>query len=380
MYVCIIGWMRVLWVLLAMTSSASAEPYLEGEHATGDWAGKRTELEDHGVDLDLIYTVEAFDDVGDDATVLGHVDAALTLDTEKLGLWPGGTLYTLVQNGHGDGINTVVGSATAISNLEAPAFTQLTELFYEQSLAGDMIVLRAGKQDANRDFGTPRYAGNFINGTLGMFPNALLPSFPTTGLGAFARAKPVPWLKVSGGVYEGSPEIESFGVDTAFDGGGYVGVGGAAVTGHFGPSHRHEATTSAGAWHRAGEMPDVEANDGFFVQTDEHLFAHPNDPKDNSGLTVILRFSYARADRSAISRYVGGSASWYGLGFRHDDTVGVAAGYLTLDGGSEWFIDATYKWRLTRFFSLQPDVEFYRHPSGTNGDAVLVGARIKVKL
>jgi porin len=371
--------MRWWWMTLAIAAPAAADPYLAGDHATGSWGGKRDALEDHGVTIDLVYYVEVFDAVGDDATALGHIDAALTLDTEKLGLWPGGTFYVLGQNGHGDGVNTVVGSATPISNLEAPAFTQLTELFYEQALADDAVKLRVGKQDANRDFGTPRYAGNFINGTLGMFPNVALPSFPTTGLGAYAQIKPAHWLAVKSGVYEGSPESGGFGLDTAFaDGAGYVGVGAVAATGHFGPSHRHEATTSVGVWHKGG---DTIANDGMFAQTDEHLFAHPDDPKDASGLTVIGRFSYARPERSAITRYFGGSAAYYGIGFHHDDSAGIAAGYLTLaPSGSEWFVDATYKARLTKFVSLQPDVEFYRHPGGVDGDAFLVGIRLKVKL
>ena len=59
--------------------------------------------------------------------MLGHIDAALTLDTEKLGLWPGGHFYFLGQNNHGTGINELVGSATSISNYEARPYTQLTE-------------------------------------------------------------------------------------------------------------------------------------------------------------------------------------------------------------------------------------------------------------
>jgi porin len=372
--------MRTCWVVLALAATpAHAEPYLEGDHATGTWGGKRDALEEHGLSIDLVYTVELFANVGDGSTALGHVDAALTLETEKAGLWPGGTFYILGQNGHGDGINTEVGSVTPISNVEAEPFTQLTELFYEQSIGDDALVVRAGKQDANRDFGTPRFAGNFINGTLGMFPNMPLPSFPTTGLGIYAAAKPADWLAVKAGIYEGSPESGGFGLDTAFqDDAGYVAIAGPGITHRYGPERRHEGTSSAGVWHKGG---DVVANDGFFVQNDEHIFAHPDDPKDNAGLTLILRYSYARPERSAVSHYVGGSASWYGLGFTHDDTVGIAAGYLVLEPtGSEWFVDVTYKLRLTHFFSLQPDIEFYRHPAGTADDAFLVGGRIKIKL
>ncbi|HEY4219730.1 MAG TPA: hypothetical protein VGO62_00275, partial [Myxococcota bacterium] len=125
-----------LLFVLESTASADGSPYFDGDHATGDWGGARTALADHGVSVDAIATVEAFDDVTAQAsyTLLAHGDLALTLDSKKLGLWDGTTLYALGQGSIGSGINDYVGSATSISNLEAPAYLQLTELFVQQSL------------------------------------------------------------------------------------------------------------------------------------------------------------------------------------------------------------------------------------------------------
>jgi carbohydrate-selective porin OprB len=165
--------------------------WLDGDHLTGDWGGARSALADRGVTIDLFYASEAFTARGD-SSVLGHLDAAITLDTHKLGLWDGGTLYALGQNNHGDsGITSAVGSAQPVTNLEAEPYTQLTELFFEQTAADDRLRIRIGKQDANRDFGTPRFGGNFINNNFGMYPTTPLPSYPTTGLGAIVAAQPV---------------------------------------------------------------------------------------------------------------------------------------------------------------------------------------------
>src|SRR5262249_34903236 len=147
-------------------------------------------------------------------------------------------------------------------------------------------------QDANRDFGTPRFGGNFINNNFGMYPTAPLPSYPTTGLGAILAAQPAAWLTGKAGIYEGNPEVGGLGLTTAFrSGGGYTLVGGAAATHHFGPAGRDGGTTSAGVWWQSGEFtelgavgaampPTFDSDAGWFVQNDERIYLHPGDPDD----------------------------------------------------------------------------------------------------
>jgi porin len=390
-------------VVVAGTGHARAEPeqqaepgWAAGDHLTGEWGGARRDLADHGVVIDVIYASEMFTAHGETA-VLGHVDAALTLDTSKLGAWDGGTLYVLGQNNHGSGINDHVGSAIGVSNLEAAHYTQLTELFLEQALAGGRVRVRVGKQDANRDFGTPRFGGNFINNNFGMFPNVPLPSYPTTGLGTVVIAQPAAWFTGKLAIYEASPSVGGLGLASAFrDGGGYILAASAAVGHHLGADGKNGGTTSTGAWWQSDDIAEVgvaeprmfDSSAGMFVQHDERIYLHPEDPADPRGLTVIVRGSWARSDRSAFPRYVGGSAAWHGLGPRTNDTAGIGAGYFTVSEpaggapgpGSEWFVEAFYKLRLASFVSLQPDLQWFRHPGGDGRDALAVGARLKLKL
>ena len=377
--------------------------WLDGEHLTGTWGGARSALADRGVTIDVFYASEAFTARGE-SSVLGHVDAAITLDTHKLGLWDGGTFYALGQNNHGNsGITSTVGSAQPVTNLEADPYTQLTELFFEQTALDERLRIRIGKQDANRDFGTPRFGGNFINNNFGMYPTSPLPSYPTTGLGALVAVQPVAWLTGKAGIYEGNPDVGGFGLTSAFQSGnGYTLVGGAAATHHYGPADRDGGTTSAGAWWRSGDFMEVgspgsggagmprtfDSNAGWFVQNDERIYLHPSDPDDPRGLTVILRASWARPDRTPVTRYAGGSAAWHGIGPRRNDTVGLGAGYFRVAeplGGSpgpgdEYFVEAFYKLRLTAFFSLQPDLQWFHHPGGDGTNALVAGLRVKVKL
>ena len=397
-----------LFVVAAMSTPAFAQPepasegWSSGEHLTGEWGDARSKLADRGVTIDLLYAAEIFASSAHPGNrkieELGHVDVAVTVDTEKLGLWPGGTFYALGQNSHGTGINQLVGSATQISNLEAEPYTQITELFIEQALLHDTLKLRIGKQDANRDFGTPRFGGNFLNNNFGMFPTTPLPSYPTTGLGAVISAQPVPWLVARAAIYEGSPAVRSLGFDTAFrSGAGYMVASSVAASHHYGRAQRDGGTTSVGVWHQTGSFPELDViapartfttDDGWFIQNDERIYAHPLDPNDQRGLNVILRASGARSDRTQIARYYGGSAAWHGIGGRLDDTVGLGFGYFTvvqpLEGtprqGHELLVEAFYKARLTKFVSLQPDAELYRHPGGDGPNALLIGCRLKLKL
>jgi porin len=377
-------------------------PWVEGEHFTGEWGGARTWLASHGVTFDLAYAGEIFANAaqqapGDNGGPTGHLDFAVTFDFEQMGLWPGGKFYVLGQNNHGRGINEYVGSSTEISNIEATPYTQLGEFFYEQSFAG-IVRVRLGKQDANREFGTPRFGGNFINNNFGMLPSSPLPSYPTNGLGAVVVVQPIWWLVLKASFFEGQPQIGSYGFDSALvkDAGHFVI---ASVNGihHFGAKDRSTGTTTVGFFRQQGlidEVADVpmprtfKENYGAFFQNDERIYLNPGDDEDPRSVTFISRVGWSQPDRNNIGLFVGASVAYHGLGSRRDDTIGIGFGWFTVarqangtpGPGTEFYMEAFYKWRMTRFMSLQPDLQYYRTPGGDGQDALLVGARIKFKL
>jgi porin len=215
-----------------------------GSHLTGEWGGARTWLEDHGITLDILYAAEIFANAaqqtsGENSTIAGHLDVALTIETGDLGLWPGGKFYVLGQTNHGRGINEIVGSTSEVSNIEFAPYVQLGEFFYEQTLFKEVIMIRLGKQDANREFGTPRFGGNFINNNFGLIPSTPFPSYPTNGLGATVVVTPFEWLAIKAMLIEGKPQVGSFGFDTAFvPDAGHFFIAGVAAKHTFGPNER----------------------------------------------------------------------------------------------------------------------------------------------
>lgn len=378
------------------------EGWLGGDHLTGEWFGARSWLAGHGITFDLVYAAEVFGTAAPltdapAALANGHLDFALTLDFETMGLWKGGKFYVLGQNNHGQGINQLVGSVTEISNIEAVEYLQLGEFFYEQNLF-DVVRFRLGKQDANREFGTPRFGGNFINNNFGMLPSSPLPSYPTNGLGAVVVVTPVPWVAIKTSVFEGKPQVGSVGFDSAFlpDTGHFV-ISSLNVSHKLGRVGKSNGTSTVGFFRQQGRFEELAPSPsprvfnelwGVFAQHDERIYVNPADESDPRCFTIIPRFGWAQPDRFNISLYLGLSVAYHGIGMREDDTVGIGVGYFTVNRqangtpgpGGEFFVELFYKWRFTKFMSLQPDIQYYRTPGGDGRDALLVGTRLKFKL
>ena len=100
-------WALVLTlVLLGMADATSAQPvdipatwggdFRYRPRLTGDWGGLRDELGTKGVvlDVDLLQTLQGVASGGRNevATYWGTAEYTLNVDTQKLGLWPGGFL------------------------------------------------------------------------------------------------------------------------------------------------------------------------------------------------------------------------------------------------------------------------------------------------
>jgi porin len=384
--------------------------WLLGPFATGTWGGARTWLSDHGLTIDLSYTGEVFANARGGLTTRravdykGHVDLGLTFDTEKAGLWPGGKLYVLGQNEHGRGItDRYVGAIQTVSNLETGAgtpavITQLTEYWYEQTLFQGLLTLRFGKQDANRDFGSPRYGGNFVNDAFGAFPNVPMPSFPAPGLGGVIVVEPSKYVVLRAGAYEGRPQIGSFGFDSvAAPGAGAFTMASVAARHFFGVDRRHGGVTNVGVWHHSGlfariardpDPGDLAGTSGVTLTHDERIYSNPKDKDSTAGLHLFFRLSFAEPNRNNADRYVGSGLTYHGLPWRDNDTVGVGFGAVHLqqpllgskEPGTEIFVETFYKARLTNWFSLEPDFQFFHRPGGDGRDAVVLGLRFKLRL
>ncbi len=378
----------------ARAGTEKEEPsWLEGPYATGTWGGDRTWLDDHGVHIDLIYTGEVLSRLagGTGARVAyrGNVDLVLTFDTGKLSLWPGGTLFVYAENGHGEGISPEIGASMLVSNLEAPAFTQLSEVWFLQSLFGDHLRIKLGKQDANRDFAAARFPGNFVHSSYGVLPTVPMPSFAAPGLGAVVFIDPAPWLTLRTGIYEGSPQIGSIGFDTAFGNGGAFFIASTSVRQDLGEGQPQAAIYTVGAWYHSADITvgdeTFSGSSGAFAVVDVMMRLCPSVAEDKRSVQVFGRVGWTQPDRNPLSFYVGGGATYHGMR-GGNDTLGLGGGYArfpadpTTLAHSESFVEMFYKARFTPWFSVEPDVQLIVGPGGHDEIAVVGGLRFKLRL
>ncbi|HEY2775905.1 MAG TPA: carbohydrate porin [Candidatus Binatia bacterium] len=362
---------------MALASASRAEDpaaWLAGPDATGDWGGERTKLDEHGVHFDVTYTSEVFTRDFEAVKYRGDADLMLTVDTAKAGMWKGGTLFGYAQDDRGDGVSPHLGLVMPVSNYEAPAFTQLSELWiYQQLPAG--FALRLGKQDANRDFASPRFGGNFLNSSFGVLPTAPMPSFPAPALGASLFAQPASWLSLRGGVYDGSSRSESFAGSAFNHGGGVFAIGAARLEqGLDGP---RDIVWQVGGWHLSGD----NRSGGFAVGD---LFVHmpvTDAHPDPRTFQFFVRTNFepdakSGPDGKVAKVYVGGGATAHGF-FGKNNTVGLGSGYVSVEGADETFLELFFKWRPLAWFTIEPDAQLYFDGNDTH---VVIGLRTKLKL
>ncbi len=190
---------RVLALALLVTPSlASAQPVQAPEtyagdiwsrpRVTGDWGGLRDELAKKGIvlNVEMLFTPQAVVSGGRDTggEFWGTAEYTLGVDTQKLGLWPGGFLNVYAMSGFGNsdinrdsGAFTPVNTATILPDFgnQASALMNLTlmQFFSEKFgiVAGKVYTLTADENAFAHNWRTDfTNTGLDFNMALDLFP------------------------------------------------------------------------------------------------------------------------------------------------------------------------------------------------------------------
>lgn len=135
---------------------------------TGDWGGLRSKLANNGVQFEA-ETVHFFQDVSGGGVkqtgrYSGVAELKLKLDSQKLGLWPGGFLFARAEAAFANPVNLAVGGLSPVNTkpvLTLPARDEmvLPHLFFTQFLS-EKFAITLGKLDP-----TGGDANEFAHGT-----------------------------------------------------------------------------------------------------------------------------------------------------------------------------------------------------------------------
>jgi porin len=382
-------------------ADAEAEKYGGGlgtrSALAGDWGGVRSELREKGITFSLSLTqVGQGISSGGKQTGWeygGRGDLVVTMDTEKLGLWPRGLFTVEVEGNFGKDVNARTGAMmevnanqtfpTADSGTVAIPEVMLTQFFSDK--AGVVIGKIETAQDAN-EFASGKGDTQFLNIALTFNPAAFL-TIPYSMLGAGVLIVPTGDPKTALLKFfalDANGKANTTGFDTVFEGNTtYTGEGRVrtdffGLTGHqvLGASYSTKDFTAIDQNLRLVlEDRSLQQKDSswcLYYNFDQYLYEP--DKGSGHGLGIFGRFGVSDGNPNPVHYFyslgVGGkgvipgrSLDSFGIGY-----YGITVGNPTFTGlfADRSFLDdeagfeAYYTIGITPWMKLTPDVQFVR--------------------
>lgn len=415
---------------------------------TGDWGGIRTTLADHGITPSMTYTGDLQDIVQGGIHRGGVYDSLfqpqVDIDLNKLAGWQGATAHISMEGITGPSISaSYAGNLTNTSSINGRPAIRLYNAWLQQDVGNGLLSVRAGLMNADAEFFVSQTASMFVDSAFG-WPAILAldlpgggPAYPLSSPGVRLKLQPTPNLALLAAMFSGDPTGQSgtnslttqqpSGTLISFTGGVLamaeadwslnqgkdakglpitLKVGGWYHSSrHFG-DQRFDSSGLSLADPASNGMPrDHHGNWGLYGIADTKLFSGPCG-KD-TGLSAFARIAGAPDAQNLVSFYADGGLAYKGLiPLRPDDTAGLAVVYERisnrarsldldqrgLDGtimpirNQEVVLEISYQAQVTRWWTLQPDMQAIFNPGGrvANADgsvrqnALLLGLRTTV--
>ncbi|MFO0825616.1 MAG: carbohydrate porin [Gemmataceae bacterium] len=282
---------------------------------------------------------------------LGVID--FSLDTEKLGVWKGGSLGIDFLQFNGQPTNRYTGGLQGFDSIQGrPPLdrSELYELWYRQEF-GDKLSIRVGKQVPTYDFNNvcmpvpvadesariPSVTGVgftpiFVNPTI----LGVMPGYYNSATGIATTFTPTKQLYINYGVYDGSLAT-----------GDQTGLMGPQFNGHYfniaetGYAYRigeqkKPGIVAVGMWHQTGALKAVDGSmvqgaTGVYMFGSQRLwFRHPG--IDNSGVSGYYQLGANNSNALIFRQYVGTGLTAFGLvPGRKDDSFGFGLAWAFLN-------------------------------------------------
>lgn len=288
-----------------------------------------------------------------------NLDLTVTVDTEKAGLWPGGTLFIYgLRNHGGDPSANVIGDLQTASNIEAPDNFLVHQAWYEQQVSDGLLSILFGLYDLNSEFLVSEYGSLFLNSSFGIEPevsgNVPVSIFPKAGLAVRASIQPAEgwYLQVIG--LDGDPQTRSL---SSSEGTMFVAELGL---------HTDKGTYKAGYWlHTANRVFNGQSfshDYGIYGIVDQELLSL----EGGGSIGAFLQWGRVPRSRNEITQYFGVGLHMNGLlPTRDHDDLGIALARAYTHDGIENAIELTYRLVMAPWFSVQPSFQWIINPGGS---------------
>jgi len=397
-------------VVLALSLAANgalADTLLDQPYLTGDWGGLRTWLADRGIAPFASYSTGVWANVhGGFATGVryeGFADWGFDLNLERLVGWQGGSFHMdWHSNVSGLPSQELVGQfpTDAVLGLESANAIRFYEIYLEQRLWDDTLLIKAGQLAVDDDFFVSRYASPLLNGSFAFFGSGraqqIAPFYPLAAPGIYVMARPSEEWELRAGVYTAAPGTDTssnYGFGWSLNGGVSVGsevatnrrlagLPGRYTLGVLGTTRQLISFANANS---------VYGTLGLYVMIDQAL-ALDGDGKPKVG--AFLRVGYDPLLDRAVFRVYGntGFTLFRPLPGRDHDALSVGFSYTNfapdyvndqhlagMDVTShESIVEFTYQAAVTGWLIVQPDLQLVFDPHYSHHDAIVLGVQLTV--
>ena len=303
--------------------------------------------------------------------------------TADLGdLWGGdsGTFFIQYQNHNGRSAHEHTLDIQQFDGLDDPEYNRIHMLWYQQVFADGKFRFKVGKVDPKSEFFAPKNAGNHLGFSTGRSPTIIAQGPPSLSVNLFF--KPSNTFELAFGVYDAAfnqgrdesnfkfhdpfdiQDIALF-AEARFHWDGNNG----ALPGDF----------KVGAWRLDGEKTRFDGStasgaNGMYLTYDQAL--------NSNGLGLYAQYGFTNGDTSALTTHIGVGLQWVGaFDGRGNDIFGAGISYVKFsDAPGSPFIQSAetayeifYKAPLSKWFTIQADIQEITNPGGLGAGDVLVG-------
>lgn len=400
------------------TESKQADPahsIWQQETLTNGFFGFNDELAESGIELALSATHIYQSNVKGGLSThnrrgrhSGSYDLELSTDLQKLLGIEGGRLYMLTEGkwSKSSGIDSAsVGSAFGVNGDAAPRRTMdITELWYEQALLDNTLLVRIGKMDLTGGFehhGCPvafdcsAFANDentqFLNNAL--INNPTIP-FPDYGLGVAVHYHPTDLWYASAAVADAQADVRETGFRTTFhDEDYFFYIFETGITPQLNSTNGPlQGAYRVGLWNDPQPKANSDSSKnyrddvGFYLSFDQMLIKENANPEDNQGLGTFFRYGYANGKKNDIVNFWSAGFQYQGLLEDRDDDVlglGFAQGFFSDRAAStyrddyESALELYYSAAVAPWLAVSPSIQYITNPGG-NPSAVVLGVRVQM--
>ncbi len=370
---------------------------------TGDWGGLRNDLAKKGVTFDMSLTqvgiglISGGKDTGWEYS--GRENITINVDTQKLGLWPGGFLTVEAEGNYNKSINRNTGALSPVNTnqlfpqpgsievLNFPALTYMQFLSHYFGVVFGKLDTTSG--DAN-EFAHGKGDTQFFNLSLSFNPAYML-TVPNSVLGAGVIILPTQdpdSAVITAFVMDANGKADRSGFDTAFEGNDTYAIEGRVRTNFFGmtghqlvgatyssknyTSLNQDTLVSLKGFVQSGQLTIQQVNNSWSVyyNFDQYLW----EPSKGHGIGVFGRFGASDGEANPVHYFyslgIGGKGV---MTSRPNDAFGIGYYYIdianpTLTGifinkqflRDEYGFEAYYNIAITPWMKLTPDIQVIR--------------------